>query len=64
MLLLSSASIFYNNFLKNINSFRKTNRVSYCFDPDQDRGSVSPDLDTNCVQRLSGDDKSLLADKE
>ena len=27
-------------------------------DPDQDRHSVDPDLGTNCLQRLSADDKS------
>ena len=27
-------------------------------DPDHDRGSVRPDLDPNCLQSLSADDKS------
>ena len=27
-------------------------------DPDQDRQNFGPDLDTNCLQRLSADDKS------
>ena len=29
--------------------------------PDQDQRSVGPDLGPNCLQRLSADDKSLLA---
>ena len=34
-------------------------------DPDQDGHSVGPDLDPNCLQRLSADDKKLpLARKE
>ena len=39
-------------------SFRKTIRVSTGLDPDQDRRSVGPDLDSNCLQWLSTDDKS------
>ena len=31
-------------------------RVSYGLDPDQDRHSVGPDLDPNCLQRLSAGD--------
>ena len=33
-------------------------------DPDQDIYSVGPDLGPNCLQRLSGDDKSSLVGKE
>ena len=33
-------------------------RVSYILEPDQDRHSIGPDLDPNCFQRLSADDKS------
>ena len=48
---------FYKiNFLKK--NFRNTFRVSNNLDPDQDRHSVGPDLDPNCLQRLSADDKS------
>ena len=35
-----------------------------CFDPDQDRCSVEPELGPNCLQRLSVDDKSPQARKE
>ena len=39
-------------------------RVSNSLDPDQGRQSVGPDLDPNCLQRLSIDDKkSPLAGK-
>ena len=41
------------------NSFRNTVRVSKGLDPDQDRPIVGPDLGTNCLQRLSADDKTL-----
>ena len=34
-----------------------TIRVSSSFDPDQARQNVGPDLDSNCLQRLSADDK-------
>ena len=42
MLLLSSADFFQSKCLKK--SFRNTIRVSLDLDPDQDRGSVGPDL--------------------
>ena len=48
--------IFKINFLKT--SFRNTTRVSNNLDPDQARRSVGPDLDPNCLQRLSADDTS------
>ena len=32
--------------------------VSNSLDSDQDRRAVGPDLGTNCLQRLSTDDKS------
>ena len=38
--------------------------MSYSLDPDQDRHSVGPDLGPNCLQRLSADNKSLLARKK
>ena len=37
--------------------------MSNSLDPDQDRHFVGPDLDLNCLQRLSAYDKSLLANK-
>ena len=39
-------------------------RVSDSLDPDQARQNVGPDLDPNCLQRLSADKKVLLAGKE
>ena len=45
-----------SSFLKN--SFRNTIRVSNSLDPDQARRFVGPDLDPNCLQRLSADDTS------
>ena len=33
-------------------------RVSNILDPDQARHFVGPDLDANCLQRLSADDTS------
>ena len=38
--------------------------MSSSLDPDQDRHIVGPDLGPNCLQKLSADDKSLLARKE
>ena len=38
--------------------FRNTIRVSNSLDPDQARHNVGPDLDPNCLQRLSVDDTS------
>ena len=51
-------------------SFKNTIRVSNSLDQDQDRHSVGPDLDPNCLQRLSTyhhadmQQKSWLARKE
>ena len=39
-------------------SFRHTITVSNSLDPDQDRHSVGPDLNPNCLRRLSADDKA------
>ena len=39
-------------------SFRNTIRVSNSLDPDQARQNAGPDLNPNCLQRLSADDKS------
>ena len=38
--------------------------MSNGLDSDQDRCSVCPDLDPNCLQMLSADDKSRPARKE
>ena len=38
--------------------------MSNSLDPDQARHFVGPDLGPNCLQRLSADNKSPLADKE
>ena len=40
------------------NSFRNTNRVPKGLDLDLDPCVVGLDLDPNCLQRLSADDKS------
>ena len=40
------------------NSFKNTFKVSNSLDPDQDRHPVGPDLDSNCLQRLSAGDRS------
>ena len=56
MLLLSSAD-FLSKLTFSKNSFRNIIRVSNGLNPDQDRHSVGPDLDPNCLQRLSVDDK-------
>ena len=45
----------FHVFLKK-ESFRNTIRVSNSLDPDQDLHSVGPDLDPDCLQRLSADD--------
>ena len=57
MLLLLSADFFLNLFFSK-NSFRNTIRVSNCLNPDQDLHSVGLDMGSNCLQRLSADDKS------
>ena len=61
MPMLSSADFFQNYFLK---KKKKSNLYEHYFrmpnglDQDQDRHSVGPDLGSNCLQRLSADDKS------
>ena len=62
MILLSSVS-FFSKLSFSKNSFRNTIRVSNSLDPGQDRHSVGPDLGTNCLQKLSADDK-VAASKE
>ena len=37
--------------------------MSNCLDPDQEPRSVGPDLGTNCLQRLSADNKLSLTRK-
>ena len=56
MLLLASANFLKLNFSKN--SIWNTIRVSNSLDPDQGQHLVGPDLGTNCLQRISADDKS------
>ena len=51
-----SADFFKINILKN--SFGNTIKVSNSLNPDQARHFVGPDLDPNCLQRLSADDTS------
>ena len=57
LLLLSSADFLKINFFKN--SFTSTIRESNHLSPDQDQ-LVGPDLDLNCLQRLSTDDKVAI----
>ena len=45
-------------------SFRNTIKVSNSLDSDHARLNVGPDLDPNCLQRLSADEKIVLARKE
>ena len=52
LLSVSSADFFSKKSLRN------TIRVSNSLDPDQDRLYVGPDLDPNCLQRLSAENKS------
>ena len=44
--------------LRSKNTFKYTIRVPNSSDPDQAWHSVGPDLGTNCLRRLSTDDKS------
>ena len=60
MLLLSSTGFSSkNNFFKN--SFRNPLQVSNNLNPDQDRHFVGPDLASNCLQRLSADEKVAVS---
>ena len=45
-------SVFEKKYFKNII------KVPNSFDPDRARHHVGPDLDPNCLQRLSADDTS------
>ena len=57
MFLLSSAA-FFSELLFSKSSLRNTIMVSNGLDPDQDGHFISPDMGSNCLQRLSADDKS------
>ena len=61
-ILVFACWVIFHTFVKK--SFRNTIRVSNGLDPDEDQYSVSPDLEPQCLQRLSADDKSPLAWKE
>ena len=63
MLLLLSADFFFSKLTFPKNSFWNTIRVSNGLDTDQDQRSVGPDLGTNCLERLSTDDKNCQARK-
>ena len=59
---LSSAHNFQTELFRKIlsgNAIRVSNRLN----PDQARLMVGPDLDPNCLQRLSADDTSRLEAK-
>ena len=51
---LSSADFFSKSTFSK-NSFRNTIKVSNRMDPDQAQCFVGPDMDPNCLQRLSAD---------
>ena len=50
--------IFFSKSTVLKNSFRSIIRVSNGLDPDQDRCSVGPDLNPNCLQRLTADNNT------
>ena len=50
-----------NNFQLSTLIWGSAISVSNGLDPDQDRYYVGPDLDPNCLQRLSAVDKSLAS---
>ena len=55
---LLSRLLIFSKLTFSKNSFRNTIRGSNSLDPDQARLFVGPDLDPNCLQRLSADDTS------
>ena len=64
MLFLSTTDFFPPKDISK-KSFRNAIRASNGLDLDQDRRCVGPDLDSNCLQRLSVDEqKSPPAGKE
>ena len=56
---LLSADLFQNHLFSK-NSFKNTIRVFNSLVPDQPQHFVAPDLDPNCLQKLSADDTSGL----
>ena len=50
--------IFFQNQLFSKNSIRNTIRVANSLDQDQAGQNVGPDLDPNCLQKLSADNTS------
>ena len=56
---LSKYHIVGNHVTAHISLKKTVNIISVSngLDPDQDRHFVGPDLDPNCLQRLSADDK-------
>ena len=58
MLFLPSADFFQKQLFQKILSGIPSDRVSNSLDPDQAPLFVGPDLNLNCLQRLSADDKS------
>ena len=54
----SSSADFFSKSTFSKNTFMNTIRVSNSLDPDQVRHFVGPDLDPNCLQRLSADGTS------
>ena len=53
---LSPADFVSSKLTFSKNSYRNTIRVSNSLSPDQAQHFVGPDLDPNCLQRLSADD--------
>ena len=60
---LSSADLFLK-IISGIHSVRNTFRVSNSLDTGQDRRFVGPDLGPNCLQRLSADERVLIASSD
>ena len=50
--------VFFKLTFSKKKSFRNTIRASNSLDTDQAQCFVGPDLDPNCLQRLSEDDRS------
>ena len=63
MLLLSSADFFQKKFFSKTLSGTLSDIESNSLDPEQDRHFVGPDLDSNCLKRLSTETK-VTASKE
>ena len=53
---LLSSTDFFSKSTFSKKYFRNTIRVSNSLEPDQAPHSVGPDLDPNCLQKLSADD--------